>query len=460
MLVKIGIRASRRECEEYLQTNSCVFSLPEGLFITRAGAFTNKYFSFKPGRKEVEQNAFAAGGRCMPFVDPEVLPSTLVFSYKGETLPKVKVEFDSGTAADMFALYGEEFASQYIAADPANEEIDLAMQDFDLPPKVRLTANSLEPLVKYCGFRYGDRILCRVVDWDTGLIDVTPVKRDDNPMQIRADDLERQNWYDVLEASLLEGFARIGPCSSIEEQLARLFIQQGRMLCTPECGSVEEYLQQSRKIAYEPFGVETRLWLSGEDVPAVGKWNELSDGEASDGAEARLLNDLAVPDYILDACIANQLFDKRYEPEEIIPVLLPDAVQLTPEEHKYFLLHIDTRHDILKRSYNWFADFAIGEIRRKALALYKEASTLIFEIDRSATNLERYPQQELVILSQIFSHVMRILEMVQLNPNAALEDMDEIQLSLEGMECNFDGISSDLLDMVETERRNGFVVIK
>lgn len=459
MLVKMGIRASRDECQEYLDTSSCVFALKGGLYITRAGAFTDKYFSFKPTRREVEQNVFAAGCRCMPFVDPELLPSALRFTYKGEILPQKLAEFDNGTAADMFALYGEEFASQYIAADPENAGIDIALQDFELPPKVNLTANTLEPLVKYGGFRYGDRILCRVTDWDIGQIEVIPVKRDENPMRMRSDDLERQNWYDSLEDALLASFDLSGPCGSIEEQLAVVFLDNSRKLCTASCGSTEEFLMQSKKVSYELFGVETRLWLKGEEVPAVGKWNEIPESAPSDDEE-KLLKDLAVPDYVIDAYVEDQMFGKFYKPEEIISTLLPASIKLTADEKRFFLLHINSRHDILSKSYNWFADFTLGEIRKRALALYKQAGTLIFEIDRSATNLERYPQQELVILSQIFSHVMRILEMVELDSGTAADDIDEIQLSLDGMECNFDGISSELIDMVETERRNGFVVIK
>jgi hypothetical protein len=37
--------------------------------------------------------------------------------------------------------------------------------------------------------------------------------------------------------------------------------------------------------------------------------------------------------------------------------------------------------------------------------------------------------------------------------------MDEIQLSLEGMESNFEGISADLADIIESEKRSRFVVI-
>src|SRR5574344_158795 len=109
MVVKMGVKTSLEECREYLNTNGSIFTLKGNLYVTRAGAFTNCFFSFKPTRKEVEQNVFAAGGRCMPFVDPEMLPSSLRFLYKGEPLSQEIAEFDSCTAANMYALYGEEF---------------------------------------------------------------------------------------------------------------------------------------------------------------------------------------------------------------------------------------------------------------------------------------------------------------------------------------------------------------
>ena len=396
----------------------------------------------------------------MPFVDPEMLPFALTFIYKGEILAEETVVFDNGAASDLFALYGIEFASQYIAADPANAGIDLALQDFELPPKVRLTCNSLEPLVKYCGFKFGDRLLCRVTDWDLGIVEVVPVKRNDNAMQMHLDDVERQNWYGKLEKNLLASFDMTGPCSSIEEQLAVVFFDNSKTLCTAECGSIEEFLAQSRKVAYEPFGVETRLWRYGEDVPAIGKWNALIENNELSDAEAHFLNDLAVADYILDAYIEDQFFNKRYKPEEIIAAILPKDIQLTEDERHFFLLHVNARHDIIGKKYNWFADFLIGPLRHRALALYRETSSLIFEIDRSATDLERYPQQGLVILSQIFTHVMHILEMLEFEPANAAKDIDEIEVSLEGMECNFEGVSNELIDMVESEKRRKFIVIK
>jgi hypothetical protein len=457
MLVKAGIRISNEECAEYLESSSCVFALKGGLYITRAGAFTDRYFSFRPSRFEADKGIFAAGGRCMPFVDPEILPSSLSFTYKGEFLQKTAVEFDNTAAADLYALYGAEFASQYIAADPANTGMDLASLDFELPPKVKLTSVSLQPLIKYGGFSYGDRILCRVTDWDLGQIAVMPVTREGNALQINADDMARQNWNTELEKDLLESFDLTGPCTSIEEQLAVIFLDKAKNLCIPECGSVEELLAQSRKVGYEPFGVETRLWRSGEEVPAVGKWNRSEYGAPAPVPDN--CSDFSVPDYILDAFIENQMYRKEFDAERIIADIIPDSVMLLKDERKFLLLHINSRHAIISKRYNWFADFSTGSLRQRSLTLYKKVSALVFEIDRSAADLEQYPQQELVILSQIFGHLARILEMIEEDPAAAVDEMDEIQLSLEGMESNFEGISADLADIIESEKRSRFVVI-
>ena len=458
ILGKMGMRTTRKICEDYLAASDWVFMLDDGLYITRAGAFSNRWFSFKPTRYEVEHNCFAAGARCMPFVDPEMFPSSLTFTYKGELLPRRIVPFASSDAVDLFALYGSEFASQYIASDPANAGIDLASLDFELPSEVSLTTNSLEPLVKYGAFKYGDRLLCRVVDWDFGQIEVVPLKRDENPMRMQADDLERQNWYDRLESDFLESFDDAGPCASIEEQLACIFLDDGEALCTMHCGSVEELLQQSRKIAYEPFGVETRIWKAGEEVPAVGKWNNFLN--ANTDFCGRMFEDFAAPDFVFDAYIEDRLFEKKYDPEFILDMILPDGVHLKPEERKILLLHIDSCHAIIKKDYNWFADFYIGPLRRRALALYRKANQLVLEIDRFGANLERYPQQELVILSQIFNHVLQILELIEREPAAATEDAERIEASLDGMECNFEDISGELADAVKAEKRNGFIVVK
>ena len=239
-LANVGIKAPVAECINYLESNPYVFPLQKKQYMTRAGAFTGSCFSFKPGKREVEQGIFIAGHRCLPFVDSEVLSDSLQFYYNGTRLRNKIVEFESSAALDLFSLYGPEYASQYIASDPANKELDLAKNDFELPGRIHLTAFSLKPILDSCDFHYGDRFLCRLIDWDNGKIEITPLLTRGNRLQIAAADVDRQNWYEILESALLEEFDHMGPCASIEEQLANVFFEHRSELCCVNCGSVEE----------------------------------------------------------------------------------------------------------------------------------------------------------------------------------------------------------------------------
>ncbi len=462
ILSHTGIRSSVDECEEYLQSNEYVFALQDGLFATRACIFTGQPFSFRPTRREIEKGVFFAGHRCMPFADPEMLPSALTFEYRGRALPTKEVDFDSDAAFDLFALYGEEFSVQYIAADPANGELDLAASDFMLPNNIRLTGFSLEPLTERGEFQCGDRLLCRVKDWDAGVISVSVLPHDGKPMQMNLQDVSRENWYAVLEQALLESFDLAGPCSSIEEQLAIVFLDRRAQLCVKNCGSVEELFGRSKRIGFEQFGVETRLWKIGEDVPAFGQWNyQETEDIRIRGGRLELAGDFnSVPYYLADAYIKDQLYRKEGDTEQLLTSLFPGAASLSASQRNKVLLHLNNRRAILSHKYNRFADYDIGEVRRDALEFFSEVNRLVYLIDVSDTDLALYPQQPLVILSQIFSHVLHIIELIESDPASAGRDICEIQLSLDGMEYNFENISDELESVIEDEKKNGFMIVK
>lgn len=462
LLAKIGVKTTAQECVEYLSTCSNVFTLTNGMYITRAFAFSNEPFSFRPTRKEFDKGVFIAGHRCMPFVDPEILSNDIDFVYKGESLKVKVVEIDSPSLLDLFFLYGEEYCVQYIASDPANQNIDLGKSDFVLPPIVHASGFSIEPLVKD-GFSFGDRILCKVTDWDLNRVEVSFNHVDSSPFQMNMDDVARENWYSVLEKSLLNSFSILGPRSSIEEQLALVFIDNRNELCVKNCGSVEELFLRTKKIGFQPFGVETRLWFYGKDVPAVGKWNTpVENLSAEKGDLGGIEYDFYVetPDYLYDAYLKDQINKNIADFELICKSIHPDFYKFSQQRQKALLLHLKNRHDILVNEYNRFADFEIAPVRHEALDLYAAVNEIVHEIDDVSTDLSAFPQQPLVILSQIYSHLLHIIEMMESSDSSILKTLDEISLSLEGMEFNFDGIKDDLKKVAAEQNKNGFVVTK
>ena len=464
-LSQMGIRASSRETEDFLETHPLVFPLEKDFYITRAGAFTDELFSIKPTAREFAQDVFVAGDRCIPFVDSEMISSSLDFYIDGVKLPKKVVQFDSDDAIDMFVLYGEEYAPQYIAADPANESLDLVDSEFALPNTVSLTGVDISLLKQKYGFSKNDRLLCHVTDWDAGKIEIQILHETagDDLFDKGAGGENRLHWYNMLEQFMLTAFDRLGPCSTIEEQLADVFFEHRVELCVQDCGSIEEYIHNhAKKVGLEFFGVETRLWRKDEDVPAVGKWNSVQLDMAGKSMEQCSGDEhifYTMPDFVFDQYILDMLYRKSDDQQALLARVFPEEFKLSKAELKYVMLHLTERSGILRASYNWFADQTAGPVRQRALELYSKVALLVYKIDCTGNTLEKFPQQELVILSQLYSHITRILESVANNDHIE-EDSEAILLSLDGMEMNFEDIEGELEYAVSQQEKNRFTVVK
>ena len=82
------------------------------------------------------------------------------------------------------------------------------------------------------------------------------------------------------------------------------------------------------------------------------------------------------------------------------------------------------------------------------------------EIGGSGIAADNFPQQELVILSQLYSHVVHLLEEVENVYMRPQFPIDDVLLSLEGMEETFDDISVTLYSALECNRFKGFEIVK
>lgn len=459
----VGIRTSVKDVREFLDHNCLVFSLEDDKYITQAGAFTGSLFSIKPTSAEYDQKMIVAGDRCIPFVDSEIACYSLSFFYDDKKLPRKIGKFDSDDAIDMFMLYGEEYAPQYIASDPANEEFDLLHNDFDLPNRVYLTGIDISELIEKHGLKKGDRILCYVRDWNLGYIDMVVVHDGHNLFDCGEDGDAKLRWYENLEKFCLEEFELEGPCAAIEEQLTYIFFIHRDELCVPTCGSVEEFINRySKKVGIQEFGVETRLWYKGKNVPAVGGWNfqKISrkdeavpysyDGEGSY---------YTVPADVLDHYVLDMLFHRKTDVKELLYEVYPDDYVFHLGEKALAMINLSDRYEKFRLRYNWFADQIAGPVREQALELYKKVNELMFEVDMCYSGLPDFPQQELVILTQLYNHVIRILQSF-VSDSEIGDEYDAILASLEGMRCNFEGIQDILLGAIDECRCNRFKVVR
>lgn len=459
---KEGVKIRLDEGRDILQYNSNVFELKDGSFITRAGVFSDRIFTFKPSKFEVENGVFFIGHRCIPFVDSNNHSSTLDFFYKNKLLEKKRVEVENSIALDMYSLYGEEYAPQYAALDVANAELKLLEGDyFSLPYKIFLTGVSIQELIDSGLFKYGDRIQCKVIDWNLGYIEIDVVPHGTDVMQINMQDVEREAWYEKAENMFLESFDLFGPCASIEYQLTLVFAKYIEDLTVPICGSIEELIHRSKKIAFEEFGVETRLWKKGESVPVVGPWNQDEQpAEEEKNVKGAFADIDFLPIYVYENVLKDSIAFNDFDVKELIAKLYPKLSESGIASQNFVMLHLKTRHDILANEYNRFVDFDIKYIRRKILNLYFRVLKIINSIELACPDLSKYPQQPLVIISQIYEHLLQTLELIESNPKLITDSINDIESSVEGMEYNLDCSYQELKRVIDKETKKGFVLIK
>ncbi len=461
-LRKSGYSAGKEEILACMGDSGLVFFLVDGNFVSRASAFTGELFSIKPTSFEFDSGVMIPGDRCIPFASPDIPSDELTFIIDGVRLKRKSVMCDSDEAIDKFMLYGEEYAPQYIAADPANEGLDVRAVSGELSNFVKLTGFDISVLKERYAFEKGDRLVCSVKDWARGIIEFFILHDSKDRFNTGTIGEKRLAWYKKLEKYLLESFETSGPCASIEEQLAGVFFDHRDELCIPECGSVEEYLSSaSKKVSLESFGVETRLWYKGKSAPAVGKWNK--DMLLNLSRHIRFSPDREpyynLPKEVLDQAVLDMYYQHKADLKELSASLYPEDYLFHSGELDCVQKALSKRDSEFRDSYNWFADQACGPIRKLALELFKKVNGLLYKIDGCEGSLENFPQQELVILTQLYGHLLNILSYSYSDKDVE-NDSEAIMVSIDGMKWNFEDIEEILLGAIDENHCSRFKVVR
>jgi len=454
-----GVKTTKRELEDILHVSDYVFPLVDKQYVTRAGAFTGRWFSFKPSKEEVEKGYFIIGHRTMPFNNPEISPDNVHIYVRGNEIQSEAAVFSMNLALDTFALFGEGYVIPFVFNDKNNTSLKITSVQYSMPVEITLTAWPLKDVTGNTPFKYGDRIVCRVTNWAEGMVEVFHLQNELNGMVISESAIQREEWYVKFEEGLRVGFDKHGSSSSIEQQLAYLFLENQEQLCMKSCGSCEEFMAHTNKISIVPYGVESRIWNANSTVPYSGPWNYKENDDL-------IMTEVAMTftPQVIDAYLENNIYEeicgKEVEPiEKLVEKMFPQNIGLSSSERKLVLLNIEKRRDILKKNYNRFSDFSIAAIRKRALELFTQISNLLCAIGCSGIRTEVFPQQELVILTQLYTHTVKLLEELENVFMRPQFPVDDVNLSMDGMYETFEDIGVTLKNCLERNRYKGFGLI-
>lgn len=451
------IQATQQDVLPYLLQNPLVYCVDDKKFCSKPGIFSFRLFSIKPTKMEIENKILITGHRCIPFADPEMIPSYIKYISEIGEIPQKVVELPTISVRPLYKYCGEEFIPQLIAYDPANEALNLSNNDFELPPIINITANDMSEFYEKVDFKYGDRLLAAVVDWNEGVVLIEHVScSKDNIFEETKEDKIRKEWAIQFECAMSTNFDLNGPCASIDEQIENVFLSDIKELCIPEAASFEEVLDSSDLIDIVDYGVETRLWRKDEEIPAYGPWSDkdFAENQPTNIENTFSLGNLAVPEFIIDSYVYDSLFLKEENPKNILGRIAPSSIILKQREQKALLLKIQSKYDSIKESFNWFADYPVGEVRHSALQIYTKLFILLGEIESANLDLDKVPQQELVILSQLIGHLTKLISSFT-NENIMTEKtLEAITASLDGMNMSFEEVDLIIRQEIKEHQKN------
>lgn len=456
---KQGVKLSKGDAREVLFSSNMVFPLMGDEFITRSGVFTGRFFSFMPTKEEVQKGYVILGHRAMPFINPDLPPDKIFISNTKQIIPSKSCVFSMNLAMDVFSLYGEGYVLPYIFGDHSNEKLALSSIQYAMPTEITLTAWSLKDLCDGEDFKYGDRFIGRVLNWKEGIIQLA-VQKADRTNAVSTEDMEREDWYSVFEKCLLESIEKNGPASSIEEQLAYLYLEHQKELCIYNCGSIEDFFKRTKAVTFSSYGVETRIWKQGEQIPFIGKWNPDMSAN-SIYLQLQMMFSVQILDcFLQDFNYQNKKSDKPVSYETLIDDMFPFPGSLSQPERKLLMMQMEKRSQRLIKDDFICTNKKLPVLRKRILALFTNVSKLMAAISISGLKLTDLPSQELIILEQLFSHVHKIIEemgdMMMINQLP----VEDLMLSLDGMEETFADIQKTIQQSIDINTYKDIKIIE
>jgi hypothetical protein len=132
-----NVKLTKNQANDILHSSNYVFTLVNNEFVTRAGVFTNQWFSIKPSKEEIKKDRLIIGHRCMPFINPDVSPDDLQIVSPFGPVFSTSDHFSMKLALDTYALFGEGYLLPSIVNDKANDEYDLKAVVDTMPNKIK-----------------------------------------------------------------------------------------------------------------------------------------------------------------------------------------------------------------------------------------------------------------------------------------------------------------------------------
>ncbi|HCM26652.1 MAG TPA: hypothetical protein DIC34_08935, partial [Treponema sp.] len=456
---RVDAEGGRRLAEEvsaFLSSRKLAFPSGAGRWTSRRTFFSGGSFAISPTRLEIRNGILIVGHRCVPFANPILLPHELSFSWKGESIERTTSEGPPEDFYPFYDLFGEEYAPQYIARDnEANEEAFNA-DPYEDPPDVSVSTLDMRAIYRETAFVPGDRFEARIADWKGGAFEL--IKTDKDAWAAG----ELAAWEEAAEAGFMRCFDALGPGASTEEQIAFACWYGGPRTISVPAFALEEYLyERTERIDTAQYGMETRFWRTGKEIPDSGEWSAAAGPPDKTEIES-LLAGLGVPvsEYVVESYVRDALFRRETEIHSIIARLVPPPIEVGQAERLFVAQYIAETREDFGPTYNLFLDKEMGPIRQRVAELHTAVVALVARLNEHGIDHSWLPKHAFVTLSQLQAHSANLLEDLDYDDPPEERELDGMDNALDGMMDMYEEIRSAIDEALDGFRRSRLTLVK
>ncbi|MCL2478454.1 MAG: hypothetical protein FWF22_03070 [Treponema sp.] len=441
---------------EFINHRRLAFSLGNRQWISRRGFFESMPFVISPTKLELLNGILIPGHRCVPFANPNLLPQDYIFQWKGSQISNTTTEGEPEEFYPYYSILGEEYAPQYVASDNPENEDAFNSDPYEDPPEVSINTLDMRNIYRETSFVPGDRFIVNTVSWMKGIFKLERA----GAREWKQADL--YSWFEAAEAGFEDSFYNLGPGSSTEEQVAYAYwYGQKRMKQIPAY-SLEEFLyEKTERIETAPYGIETRFWYAGRDIPDIRGLDGLQYCSEKTGIEFLLCEKkIPISKFVMRAYIQDFIFRGEQDISSLVARIIPPIIQTDPKELKILEDYINHELKELQGSYSPFTDKNAGPIRQRVGELHTAVIELAARLEKENIEHTWLPKQTYIILSQIQSHAAGIMEELDTDESFFTGELEAIDNSLDSMIETYEDIKEMIEEALENFRKKRFSLVR
>ena len=444
------------ELTAFINRRKLAFNAERGKWLSRRAFFSPLSFVINPTRLELSNGILIPGHRCVPFANSNLLPHEYTFFYKNKEIPFTTSEAAPEEFYPYYVIFGEEYAPQYVARDNSKNEEAFFMDPYEDPPEVSIKTVDMRKLYMEMKFIPGDRFLVTTLNWKKGNFLLEKIPRDTWSKH------DLNSWFTAAEEAFERSFNTLGPGSCTEEQLAYAYWLGSSRLREVPAYSLDEYLyDRSDKIEVAPYGIETRYWYAGREIPDQVELDNLNIRPDATPLEVFfLLMNIPISEFVVQSFIRDSLFREGGDPELIRQRLIPVQKEIDEKNSKLLDDYIMAVIREFKVNYNIFTDKRAGPIRTRAVEMHKSVIELEARLNKSGIDTSWLPRHTFIILSQIQMHTSGVLEDLGSDESPTEEEMDALDSSLDSMVETYEDIKELINESIKNFRRNNFTLVQ